>query len=147
MTQLDLVSKEVPYQHCLKKSEDEGKVLILLKLVSPLPSPLVRPSPLLKQWPVRYPSGKIAKPLIFLSTLIQIVTWVWKRILILGQPQPPPFLPQDEDLSNAIWGLTSGGGRTPKWKSWGCLLLSKLRGVICKFWSHLGYLESHNYWV
>ena len=32
MTQLDLVSKEVPYQHCLKKSEGEGegegKVLI-----------------------------------------------------------------------------------------------------------------------
>ena len=144
MTQLDLVSKEVPYQHCLKKSEDEGKVLI--KLVSPLPSPLVWPSPLLKQWPVRYSSGKIAKPLILLSTLMQIVTWVWKRILILGQPQPPRFLPQDEDLSNAIWGLTSGGGEDSQMKELG-IFLTKLRGVICKFWSHLGCSESHNYWV
>lgn len=25
MTQLDLMSKEVPYQHCLKKSEGEGE--------------------------------------------------------------------------------------------------------------------------
>ena len=32
MTQLDLVSKEVPYQHCLKKSEDEGKVLIKISI-------------------------------------------------------------------------------------------------------------------
>ena len=38
MTQLDLVSKEVPYQHCLKKSEGEGedegegKVLIQISI-------------------------------------------------------------------------------------------------------------------
>ena len=32
MTQLDLVYREVPYQHCLKKSEGEGKVLIQISI-------------------------------------------------------------------------------------------------------------------
>lgn len=32
MTQLDLVSKEVPYQHCLKKSEGEGEGKVLIQI-------------------------------------------------------------------------------------------------------------------
>ena len=32
MTQLDLVSKEVPYQHCLKKSEGEGEGEVLIQI-------------------------------------------------------------------------------------------------------------------
>ena len=32
MTQLDLVSKEVPYQHRLKKSEGEGEGKVLIQI-------------------------------------------------------------------------------------------------------------------
>lgn len=32
MTQLDLVSKEVPYQPCLKKSEGEGEGKVLIQI-------------------------------------------------------------------------------------------------------------------
>lgn len=32
MTQLDLLSKEVPYQHCLKKSEGEGEGKVLIQI-------------------------------------------------------------------------------------------------------------------
>ena len=117
MTQLDLVSKEVPYQHCLKKSEDEGKVLIKISItITITPGPALT---LVKAMASEVPFRKNRQTSDFAQYSYANRHLSMKKDFDLRSTSTTPFLPQDEDLSNAIWGLTSGGGWTPKWKSWG----------------------------
>lgn len=142
MTQLDLVSKEVPYQHCLKKSEDEGKVLIKISITITITPGLALTLVKAMASEVLFRKNRQTSDFAQYSYANRHLSM--KKDFDLRSTSTTPLPPPRRRSVQCNMGsyLRRGGGLPNERVG---ILLTKLRGVICKFWSHLGCSESHNY--
>ena len=138
MTQLDLVSKEVPYQHCLKKSEGEGEGKVLIQISITIIIKLSPALTLVKAMAKEVTFRKKSPNLRFSSVL------VFKSSLDLRSTSTTPLSPPRRRSVQCNIRCHLRRGEDSQMKELE-ILLTKLRGVICRFWSHLGCSESHNY--